>query len=237
MREIVQDFLLFLRKPDQVEVSLSVGKKLERSLILWGVSFVFIMASIVLLEQVVSLPTLDTEAIIAELGLGVFLFFVLVLAPVFEELLFRWPMRYSLSATIILSIVLFLAIVSGVQWLMESGDGSNDNMYYGVVGVVFVLFTLFWILLRSKSDRMKKAWEHRFPFVFYSFSVIFALIHVFNYEEGFSAIWFLTPLLVFPQFILGLVSGYSRMRFGLPYAMFVHFIHNATVMAIFFIGR
>jgi membrane protease YdiL (CAAX protease family) len=50
-----------------------------------------------------------------------------------------------------------------------------------------------------------------------------------NFDEGSLAI--LLPL-VLPQFILGMMLGYLRVRFALWAAILLHAAHNATALAI-----
>jgi membrane protease YdiL (CAAX protease family) len=73
-------------------------------------------------------------------------------------------------------------------------------------------------------------WKKRYKFIFYFSAVIFGLIHISNFEFSYT-ILLLSPILVAPQIILGLIIGYSRVRNGFVSGLLLHSLHNA-----FFIG-
>ena len=73
-------------------------------------------------------------------------------------------------------------------------------------------------------------WKKRYKFLFYFSAVIFGLVHISNFEFSYS-ILLLSPILVAPQIILGLVIGYLRVRIGFVSGLVLHSLHNA-----FFIG-
>jgi len=64
-----------------------------------------------------------------------------------------------------------------------------------------------------------------FGYPFYLTAVIFAFAHVFNFSLDASK-WYLGPLLVLPQMILGLFLGYIRVRNNLLTSIFFHSFHN-----------
>ena len=68
-----------------------------------------------------------------------------------------------------------------------------------------------------------------FPFFFWFSTLAFALVHLWNFEEGSLAV--LLPL-VLPQFILGSMLGYIRVRFALWAAILLHAAHNATALSL-----
>lgn len=92
----------------------------------------------------------------------------------------------------------------------------------GMVGAGAFLFTL------RKKGAM--GWFARgFPALFWFSTLAFALVHLANFEEGSLAV--LLPL-VLPQFILGSMLGYVRVRFGLWSSIALHAAHNGTALSI-----
>jgi len=59
---------------------------------------------------------------------------------------------------------------------------------------------------------------------FYSSAIVFALYHLTNYEINFR-ILILFPVLVLPQFIIGLLTGYLRVKFSFLWGLLLHVIH------------
>jgi len=68
-----------------------------------------------------------------------------------------------------------------------------------------------------------------FKIAFYVISILFGYVHIFNFEIT-SQILLLSPLLVAPQIVIGLVFGYVRVRLGLIYSMLLHACYNGILI-------
>lgn len=71
-----------------------------------------------------------------------------------------------------------------------------------------------------------------FKLLFYGAAVSFGAVHLSNFPN-ISEIWFLAPLLISPQVVLGLFLGYIRVRFGLAWAMAFHGVYNGILAGPF----
>lgn len=69
-----------------------------------------------------------------------------------------------------------------------------------------------------------------FPILFYASTLAFALVHLGNFPN-FAEIWPVSPLLISPQFALGLFLGFVRVRFGLLWSIGFHSAYNTIVLA------
>lgn len=67
-----------------------------------------------------------------------------------------------------------------------------------------------------------------FKYIFYGFAVLFGYIHIFNFEIETTVI-LLSPILVLPQIILGLILGYLRVKLGLIYSIILHALYNGIL--------
>jgi membrane protease YdiL (CAAX protease family) len=85
--------------------------------------------------------------------------------------------------------------------------------------------THFVILLASVTGKVNK---HKIK-TFYFSAIMFALFHLSNYELN-SLVFFLSPILIAPQFIAGLFLGYLRIKYNLFVGYFMHAIHNGLLM-------
>lgn len=74
-------------------------------------------------------------------------------------------------------------------------------------------------------------WKKKYKFIFYFSAVIFGLIHISNFEFSYT-ILLLSPILVAPQIILGLIIGYTRVRNGFISGLLLHSFHNAIFVGI-----
>lgn len=145
---------------------------------------------------------------------------VIVGAPVMEELMFRsWLSGRPAAVFAWLS----LATAFGLVALIGS-EGLVPPWPFFVAGLLGVVASLV-LLWRKPPMRWFAA---IFP-LFYWLSVLsFALVHLANFEEGGAILL----ALVLPQFVLGTLLGYVRVRIGLWAAMVLHGAHNATALAI-----
>lgn len=70
-----------------------------------------------------------------------------------------------------------------------------------------------------------------FPLAFYLSCLVFGLVHLSNFENGSSMIWW-APLLVAPQIIMGFFLGFIRVRLGLIFAILMHMGHNGLLFLL-----
>ena len=68
-----------------------------------------------------------------------------------------------------------------------------------------------------------------FGLIFYSFTLAFAFYHITNFEIT-PMILYLSPLLVAPQLLIGLLLGYIRIRLGLQWAILLHALYNLLII-------
>lgn len=91
--------------------------------------------------------------------------------------------------------------------------------------------------LTGKRNQQKVAtflssvWTKRYKFIFYFSAVVFGMVHLTNFEFSYT-ILLLSPLLVAPQIILGLIIGYLRVRDGFITGFLMHGLHNALFVGI-----
>lgn len=78
--------------------------------------------------------------------------------------------------------------------------------------------------------------KNSFKIAFYSFAIIFGLVHITNYNIT-TNVLLLIPFLIAPQTILGGYLGFIRVRFGLQWSMLLHACYNAFFMIMAFAGE
>jgi membrane protease YdiL (CAAX protease family) len=131
-----------------------------------------------------------------------------------------------------LALALLLGAVESIgPW--EIGDHAFDALLNEFpLWLVFVLGAFVAPIIEELIFR-GPLWFFReskyFRLAFYTSAVAFALVHVSNFPN-FSQVWFLAPLLISPQFFLGLFLGYIRVRFGLLWAMIFHSAYNGILL-------
>ena len=70
-----------------------------------------------------------------------------------------------------------------------------------------------------------------FKIAFYSFAIIFGLIHITNFEST-TTVYLLAPLLVIPQLFAGLALGFLRVKLGLQWSILLHCVYNIFFLSI-----
>ena len=64
-------------------------------------------------------------------------------------------------------------------------------------------------------------YKNYFRIIFYLFAIFFGILH---FGGSFSLYTFTSTM---PQIVAGIFLGYTRLKFGFQYAIFMHFIGNA----------
>jgi len=119
-------------------------------------------------------------------------------------------------------LFILLAAFAGVVYLI----GSRFFTAQQAMTLAAVAFFAYGILLiiddaPLSENRLRKI----FPFVFYLTAALFGFAHVSNYEID-PSLWYMFPVLVLPQLLLGLMLGFVRLRYGLWAAILMHAMNN-----------
>ena len=145
-----------------------------------------------------------------------------VIAPISEEFLFRY---YLCSPK-----WLIYGIPAGITGLgvMALIMGKMD-IQWAILMILGGLILSVWIFLKKElAVKLETRFYDLFPYVIYLSAVIFAFVHIYNYNDVMP--WYYTPALVMPQFILGLLLAYVRVRNGIVYSIFIHAFNNLLPM-------
>jgi hypothetical protein len=209
-----EKFIAFIRKPTFcVEKSdFSVNAFLKLLLLFY---FILIPCSvfIIILKIFEFLPADRTEDLDDSLiSLGHIIF----LAPVLEESVFRLPLKLS-TITLSASFSVFIIFIIKLFFLQE------DN--YIIYLLSIPLSVIFCGLISYGKDiyfRIRAFWKKHFRYVFYFFTLIFGLFHLFNYNEIYWWMILSSPFLTLPHIIMGFFLGFIRMNYGFFYSLLFH---------------
>jgi membrane protease YdiL (CAAX protease family) len=81
------------------------------------------------------------------------------------------------------------------------------------------------------ETQLKNFWVNKFRAIFYFSAIIFSIVHLANFEYSINILLF-SPILIAPQFIMGLFLGYLRVRYNLILGILLHALHNAIFLII-----
>jgi len=228
MIEQIRSFYDFLLHPYIIESSdATLKEKLYAILTLFFVSFssvVFIAGPLLMLAGVDDL-THKISDLESEISTTALFFLAVILAPLLEELVFRFPLRYRRGAIFLL--VLCISMISFYVFQNTFSQKINAT----ISGTIAIMGIIFIGTLSNKSglERISQFLKDYYPWIFYMTAMMFAFAHIFNYDLPDDR-WYLTPILVLPQLILGLFLGYVRLRYGIWASILMHAMNNFIPM-------
>ena len=154
------------------------------------------------------------------------LLFILVAAPLGEELLFRgW---LSGRPGHVGAFVALLAAGGGVAIASALGSAWGPLAILVAGGVVAL-----YLLWRKRGRPPMPFFQRHFRWFYLASTMAFASIHLANFTEGNALV--LLPLTL-PQFLLGLILGYARVQFGLWASILLHAVHNSLFVGLILAG-
>lgn len=247
-KSLVSSFYSFLKSP-KYDILISEDKrKIWTVFRLWALVLAVIAITEIPISILISYSKYDQGQnlifdLLLENPLYLIIFLFYIWAPLSEELAFRMALKYnpyklSFSFSILLLIVMDSAIgVLDSFYPQISFWLSGVSSVYLICAYVFiVLFSGFGlgVLLKKKinQEKVEEWYKNNFFYIFYASSFCFGMAHILNYYN-FQSQFYILPLLIWPQFIIGLALGYVRMILGLRWSMFMHFLHNFIFSAPF----
>ena len=144
----------------------------------------------------------------------------ILVAPIYEEIIFRILLRVT-KLNIVLFFVTIFALIGYCLFI--------QNYFWLIfLGIITLGWSIYIVLNQLKI-------KINFKYVFYISVSIFALMHMGNFD-GFKLWMFaLAPIVVIPQFIMGLLFSYLRMNNGFVYAICLHaFINLIFLLPLWF---
>ena len=161
--------------------------------------------------------------------------FMLVGAPVGEEILFRgWLSGRPGHIIGSLLCVIGAALVAGGAAAGAAGSGGVAVWSIAAGGGVLLLAALTVFALR-KRDALHWFQRH-FAWFFYASTLAFAAIHLSNFAGAGAASMAAMLPLVLPQLLLGLILGFVRVQHGLLTNISLHALHNALFASLRLLG-
>ena len=141
---------------------------------------------------------------------------------------------------VLLALALFisfgLAILIGLvekAFDLDLGEHAINRLFEEYsVGFIFAMAVIFAPVLEELFFRGPMYLFRNskyFNILFYLLTLAFGFYHITNFEIN-STILYLSPLLVAPQLIIGLILGYIRVRLGLAWAILLHAGYNLVLL-------
>jgi len=142
-----------------------------------------------------------------------------VAAPLVEEIIFRLPLRNKTALTVLIAVM-----AASYSAIILNGQNKEDLIPY-VAPAIFSGILLLSLGSKFARDKWNAKLEDWYPYIFFIVAGMFALIHIYNYNEE-AYTWWMVPLLVIPQFVLALFLGFVRLRVGFWACVYMHALNN-----------
>lgn len=229
---MIANILEFLQSPHVNRLnSRSIGGNLKRTVMVFGiyqVSAIILILVLGLIDSIIIVKIFDhsileqlkmnNRDIIKDFGKYSF-FFVVLLGPFFEEIIFRLPLRLERFG-IGLSVGLICYRLS-VDHLLEFA--STDIYAYTKLALSIIVVL---VITRFLPDSWLTIIRKNYFYFFYLASLAFALVHLSNFSYYNNTVFFFYPLFIMPQFLMALFIGYVRMEYGFAYGVTLHSLIN-----------
>ncbi|MGB6008131.1 type II CAAX prenyl endopeptidase Rce1 family protein [Castellaniella sp.] len=145
----------------------------------------------------------------------------LIWAPIVEELTFRYALRRPAM------LWWFVPLMAAI---LTQGAGAV-SVPMAAVAVLLALAPLWypashrWHTGWAASWRWRRRMSQAYPVLFHAAALAFAAVHLYNFRMT-SMNLVLLPLLVLPQWVTGLVLGWTRVKRGIGASMALHAMFN-----------
>lgn len=231
--DTLQDVLQFLRSPRLPEEP-PQSPPLTLFIHILGLSLLLSFGMLMLLgllQQSGLIPELPhaMEDVMEDYPLWMVFLLAALAAPLMEELAFRlWLIGNPLY--VIISLWVMATFMNGA--LIQTRLPVLGYVLLGIAAMLTVLMLTFKEATAAVLDRI---YGQHYSWVFYGASILFALLHLINFKPDLQ-ILLMAPLLVLPQFLLGLLLGYLRVQLGLVWAIALHGVYNGLILLLAFGG-
>lgn len=131
----------------------------------------------------------------------------------------------DLALNLLVSIPLFTFFDRYFDTYVDLEETDLELLFYGALVMPFIEEVIF----RGPMTLAKHKSRLTNQLLFWSLTVLFALIHIFNYDFESIPFW-VYPFMVIPQLITGILLGVVRVRFGLRYSIILHSSFNFVLI-------
>lgn len=160
-----------------------------------------------------------------------FVILAVILAPIMEEGMFRSIVKPTKNEFIFFLCVWIIVLMAPLI--------PEDIFWALKFGFLILLAILLFIFLR---EFIPNSWQVNisyflnkyYLYVWFLTSVIFGMVHIYNYVDGFQ-LDFILFIMIFPRIIAGFFFGKIKIENkGLGWSMAMHAMNNATVLFFLF---
>ena len=220
MRILLDRFVTFLKHPIILESDvLSIKESvilLFKSVVLYAIFTLSYVVLVAILYFVLNLNITEFGSKTSNI------LYIVITAPIIEELIFRLPLK-KFSKNIFISIGLLAYVF------------INDHLHVLMaifLGMAIAFFPYLPFFGKKLELRINSFFKKHYGYIFYFFGFLFGLVHLYN-AELFTLDMFLSAFIyVINPLIFGYYLAFIRVcfKFGIIYAIILHSIGNLLLI-------
>lgn len=233
--QLIQELIYFIKNPKLIiEEKKPVKRKILETIGLFIIKMAVSIVIALLLGLLYEPKNITSSNMIARFTPLLYLFVGGVILPTFEEITFRLSLKFnsfyaSLSLTT-MTYYLLTKVVYRTNLSLVDDSFKNRVFFAVIIGLVSYL-----ILNRNIIKHKAIAfWKHNFRYIYYASCILFAWLHIFNFEINTLNV-LLLPVLTLPQFFSATIAGYTRIAFGFQYPLIIHMVTNTIFISLTFL--
>lgn len=234
-KQIFLELFHFIKEPQlNINHNKSVKRKVQETIGLFFIKITFSITIALLLSLFYS-PENITDSNMAERFTP--LLFVLVggfILPTYEEITFRLSLKYkAIYASLSLAAIIYYFATKVV---CKSNLSLVDSSFTARIVISFIVGLISYLFLyKFKLDtKLELFWKKNFQYIYYLSCVLFAWLHIFNFELTALNI-LLLPIITLPQLFSATIAGYTRVQFGFQYPLVIHMLTNTIFISLTFL--
>ena len=230
--QFLLNFFDFVKSPKiSCESSVKDQDKIAESVTLFIIKFLFSILVAFIIGIFYDPQNLTDKSMSERFSPLLYLLVGGMLLPLFEETLFRLFLVFK-PIYLALSSACFGYYFS-TKLVFDSRLSLIDDTFFYRVGIGALFGCLIFIIVRNQKlkTQLRAVWTMKFNFIYYTSAVMFAWLHLLNFELNYINI-LLTPILTLPQLFSGLVTGYLRVKFGFLYPLSFHILTNSILIGL-----
>ena len=154
------------------------------------------------------------------------LFKGIIFAPLIEEIIFRYILKFPLNITFNI-LILFFYIFS-----------ESYNFIYILINILLVKLILNSHYIRIKKSKYNNYFylinKFFFRYILFLSSIIFSFMHLNNYFIEETPLWIM-PAIILPQFFTSLILVIIRLNYGIGTSIILHSVFNLVPLISLYI--
>ncbi|MDO6603682.1 hypothetical protein [Arenibacter palladensis] len=157
-----------------------------------------------------------------------------VILPLYEEICFRLSLKFKpLYAALTFTSLSYYLLTKAIY--KTNLSLVDDTFYTRVLLSLFLGISAYALMYRVKiAQKLAVLWENNIRWIYYLSCVLFAWLHIFNFELNLTNV-LLLPIITLPQLFSTTIAGYTRLSFGFKYPLFVHMGTNLLFISLTFL--